>query len=93
MLAGSATQQTDTSGVGKMGRTMSEAQNESRQFDISDCQFTTAEAAAHLRVSRSHLYELIADKKIRPVKIGKRTIIQGAEIRRFMKSLERAAAA
>ena len=66
---------------------MSEVQNESRTFDLADHQFTTIEAAAHLRVSRSYLYELIADKKIRPIKIGKRTIIQGTEIRRFMRSL------
>ena len=48
-------------------------QNESRAFDLTDCQFTTAEAATHLRVSRSYLYELIAAKKIKPVKLGKRT--------------------
>ena len=61
---------------------------ESRQFDITDCQFTVAEAAAHLRISKSFLYELIGQGKIRSVKIGdKKTIIQGVEIRRFMKSL------
>jgi excisionase family DNA binding protein len=62
-------------------------QNESRTFPLEDCQFTTTETAAHLRVSRSYLYELIADKKIRPIKIGKRTLVQGVEIRRFMRSL------
>lgn len=62
-------------------------QTEARQFDISDCQFTTAEAATHLRVSRSYLYELIAAKKLRPVKLGKRTFIQGRELKRFINSL------
>lgn len=62
-------------------------QKESRTFDLTDCQFTVPEAADHLRVSRSYVYELIADRKIRPVKLGKRTLIQGAELRRFMKSL------
>ena len=66
-------------------------QTESRTFDLSDCQFTVAEAAAHLRVSRSYLYELISEKKIKPVKLGKRTLVQGAELRRFMQTLERAA--
>ena len=60
---------------------------ESRTFDLADCQFTIPEAADHLRVSRSYLYELIAEKKIRPIKLGKRTLIQGPELRRFMKSL------
>jgi excisionase family DNA binding protein len=60
---------------------------ENRQFDLADCQFSTAEAAAHLRVSRSYLYELISAKKIHPVKIGKRTLIQGRELRRYMDAL------
>jgi excisionase family DNA binding protein len=61
---------------------------ESWQFDIEDCQFTVDEAARHLRISKSFLYELIAQKKISSVKIGdKKTIIQGTEIRRFMRSL------
>jgi len=63
---------------------------ESRTFDLSDCQFTIAEAAAHLRVSRSYLYELIGEKRIKPVKLGKRTLVQGAELRRFMLALQAA---
>jgi excisionase family DNA binding protein len=66
---------------------MPEVQSEARTFDLTDCQFTTTEAAAHLRVSRSYLYELIAAKKIRRVKLGKRTLIQGRELKRFMNSL------
>ena len=61
--------------------------NSVRTFDLADCQFTTTEAAAHLRVSRSYLYELIAAKKLKAVKLGKRTLVQGTELRRFMKSL------
>jgi excisionase family DNA binding protein len=56
-------------------------------FDIADHIFSVAEAAAHLRVSRSYVYELIGERKIRPVKLGKRTLIQGGELRRFMNSL------
>ena len=58
-----------------------------RQFDLMDCQFTIPEAAEHLRVSRSYVYELIGEKKIRPIKLGKRTLIQGSELKRFMKAL------
>lgn len=60
---------------------------EPRQFDLTDCQFTISEAADHLRVSRSYLYELIGKKKIRPIKIGKRTLLQGGELKRFMEAL------
>lgn len=60
---------------------------QSRIFDIADCQFTVNEAANHLRVSRAYLYQLIAARKIKPVKLGKRTLIQGGELRRFMHAL------
>ena len=62
-------------------------QKESRTFDLADCQFTIPEAADHLRVSRSYVYELIGENKLRPIKLGKRTLIQGGELKRFMKSL------
>jgi len=74
-----------------MGDCAVSIQPESRNFDITDCQFTITEAATHLRVSRSYVYELIAEKKIRPVKLGKRTLIQGGELRKFMSSLQGAA--
>jgi excisionase family DNA binding protein len=57
------------------------------QFDIRDCNFTVIEAARHLKVSRSYLYQLIAAKKIKVAKLGSRTIVPGAEIQRFVKSL------
>jgi excisionase family DNA binding protein len=60
---------------------------EHRQFDIGDCVFTIPEAAAHLKISRAFIYRLIGDGKLKPSKIGSRTIVPGAEIRRFMKSL------
>lgn len=62
-------------------------QKEPRTFDFADYQFTIPETATHLRVSRSYVYELIGAKKIRPIKLGKRTLVQGSELRRFMKSL------
>lgn len=65
--------------------------SESRAFDLSDCVFTVSEAADHLRVSRSYLYELIGEKKIKPSKLGKRTLIQGAELKRFLKAMSHTA--
>jgi excisionase family DNA binding protein len=58
-----------------------------RVFDIADCVFTVPEGAAHLRVSRSYFYELISAGKIKTTKLGKRTLVQGAELRRFMKEV------
>ena len=50
--------------------------------------FSVSEAAEHLRISRSFLYRLFETGKIKPVKIGKRTIVTGAEIMRFLNAAE-----
>ena len=50
---------------------------EVRQFDLVDCQFSVPDAAKHLGISRSYLFELLAAKKLRAVKLGKRTLISG----------------
>jgi len=60
---------------------------EVRQFELVDCQFSVVDAARHLGISRSYLFELIAAKKIKPVKLGKRTLVQGRELKRFMDAL------
>jgi excisionase family DNA binding protein len=57
------------------------------QFAIEDHIFSVEDAAAHLRVSRSFVYELAADKKIKFSKIGKRTVVTGREMARFVKNL------
>lgn len=46
--------------------------------------FTICEAADYLRISRALLYKLIHQGRIQTVKIGKRTIIRGAELERFL---------
>ena len=56
------------------------------QFDIADCQFTIVEAAKHLKISRSYLYQLISYNKIKIAELGSRTIIPGVEVRRFVKA-------
>ena len=53
-------------------------------FDLESTNFTTLEAARHLRVSRSFLYKLIAAGSLHSVKIGARTIITGRELIRFV---------
>jgi excisionase family DNA binding protein len=44
-------------------------------------------AAAALGICRSQLYELIGDGSIRSVKIGKRRLIERAELDRFVAKL------
>ena len=61
-------------------------------FDIRDCQFTIIEAAKHLKVSRSYLYQLIGAKKIKITKLGTRTIVPGVEVQRFVKAIAARAA-
>ena len=56
-------------------------------FDIVDHIFSVAEAAAHLRVSKSYLYELAEAHKIKIVKQGKRSMVKGTELRRYIRSL------
>ena len=56
-------------------------------FDIADHIFSVAEAAAHLRVSKSYLYELVDAHKIKIIKQGKRSMVKGTELRRYMNSL------
>ena len=46
--------------------------------------YTIAAAAEALAISRSRLYELIADGQITACKVGKRTIIQAAELTAFL---------
>jgi excisionase family DNA binding protein len=60
-------------------------------FRLEDCQFSIPEAARHLKVSRSYLYQLIGAKQIRVAKIGSRTIVPGAEVQRFVKAVAKSA--
>jgi excisionase family DNA binding protein len=46
--------------------------------------FSVPEAALHLRISRAFLYQLIANKSIKPFKLGARSLITGREISRFI---------
>ena len=56
-------------------------------FTLQESIFTIPEAAAHLKLSRTVIYKLIAQGKLKPSKIGARTIIAGYEIKRFVDGL------
>jgi excisionase family DNA binding protein len=47
------------------------------------------EAWETLGIGRTTLYELIADGKIKTVKIGRRTLIPDEELQRFVATLQR----
>ena len=53
-------------------------------MDFQHKVFTIAEAAQHLRVSRSFLYQLVAARRLRPIKVGARSLLTGAELGRFL---------
>jgi len=57
------------------------------QFNIEDHIFSVEDAATHVRVSKSFFYELVAAKKIKLVKQGKRSMVTGREIKRYINSL------
>lgn len=48
------------------------------------------DAAEVLGIGRSTLYELISDKKITTIKIGRRTLISQEELERYVASLKEA---
>jgi len=49
--------------------------------------YTVREALRELGIGRSKLYEEIASNRLRARKLGKRTIILGDELRRYLSAL------
>jgi excisionase family DNA binding protein len=47
--------------------------------------YTVKDACRVLGIGRSMLYKLIAESKLKPIKIGRRTLIPRAEIERLFK--------
>jgi excisionase family DNA binding protein len=58
-----------------------------RLIDFEHQQFSVLEAAQHLRISRSFLYQLIGNGSLRPLKIGTRTLFTGRELARAVKAM------
>lgn len=54
------------------------------ETSFSDRCLNIREAADHLRISRAALYRLMRERRIKPVKIGSRTIFRGSELDRFL---------
>lgn len=52
--------------------------------DFENRFFSVEEAAELLRISRAFIFKLIRAGKIKPVRLGRRTIIAGREIQRAL---------
>jgi excisionase family DNA binding protein len=46
--------------------------------------FSVAETAGKLRISRAMVFKLVRQGKLRPVRIGTRTLFAGSELERFI---------
>ena len=53
--------------------------------------FSIPEAADFLRISKSYVWKLIGEGKLKRLRIGARSIITGAELLRFLRELNAAA--
>lgn len=53
-------------------------------MDTDDRLYTVVEAAEALRIGRTHFYGLMAEGRIRPLRLGSRTLIPRSEIRRWI---------
>ena len=63
-----------------------------RQIDFLHQVFTVVEAAAYLKISSALLYKFIHAGGLHTIKLGARTIILGAELDRFIRAAQQAAA-
>jgi excisionase family DNA binding protein len=52
--------------------------------------YTVAETAQLLHISRGNLYRLIAEGKLKPIKLGKRTLFSEQELEAFIEELKKA---
>jgi excisionase family DNA binding protein len=50
--------------------------------------FTVAQVCDRLSVSRRTFYNLVAQGELRPVKIGRRTMLRGSELTRYLDMLD-----
>lgn len=65
------------------GHTVTGTDRTTAEFD--DRLYTVPEALGVLRVGRTHLYKLIAQGHIRPLRLGHRTLIPRSEVSRLIR--------
>ncbi|CPR69457.1 helix-turn-helix domain-containing protein [Mycobacteroides abscessus] len=54
-------------------------------MDTDDRLYKFVEAAEALRIGRTHFYRLMAEGRIRPLRLGSRTLIPRSEVRRLIR--------
>lgn len=50
--------------------------------------FTLDETAEHLRISRAYVFRLLSENRLRAIKAGRRTLLTGRELLRFVAECE-----
>ncbi len=61
------------------------------KYNFTKATYSVAETMAHLSVGRTKLYDLVKAKKLKPIKIGKKTIFPATELAGFLSTLKSAA--
>lgn len=54
--------------------------------------YTVEQAAAHLGIGRAFVFELIRQRKLKSVKLGRRRLVPGPILERFVADLSKSAA-
>lgn len=57
------------------------------RFPIEASMFSILEASAFLQLSRSRVYELIASRELKTVMVGRRRLVPGTAIQKFIHAL------
>ncbi len=64
-----------------------------QEFGLSKVAYSVNETMNLLSIGRTLLYRLVAQGKLRPVKLGKKTLFYASDIAAFLAKLQEAAAA
>jgi len=59
-------------------------------YDFIKATYSVSEAMQHLCIGRTKLYELVKQGRLKPVKLGKKTLFSATELARFLTTLETA---
>jgi len=57
--------------------------------DFMEKLYTIKEVAEMLRVSKPTVYRMMSDGKLKPLKLGKRTLFEESELNRFIEELKK----
>lgn len=58
--------------------------------DVNPLAFSPIDGARQLSIGRTQIYKLIAEGRLRTIKLGRRTLIRASELQAFLDRLEAA---